>query len=174
MVRADAHRPAKVLAQHDKRREFLADALQLFGVLRVAVFADFEFFLIDVISWIHPDFFHPLGGFERGVGLEMNIGDEWHLAASGTHFAGNVFQVRRVNSRLRGDADDFAAGLSESEHFGDAGRRVAGVGSDHRLHTDRVMGTDTDISDHHLAGQTAGVVEQVWTIAQGSGRSHFE
>ena len=173
MVRTDAHRPAEVLTKRHQRRELLADAFEFLGVLTVAVFADLEFFLIHVVARIDPDFFHPLRGFERGVGFEMDVRHHRHLAARRAHLAGDVFQVRGVNFRLRGDPHDFATGLRQTQHLRDAGRGIACVGSDHRLHADRVVAADPDISHHHLAGDPAGVLEQVRAVAQGCGRIHF-
>jgi hypothetical protein len=88
----------------------------------------------------------------------------------------SFFGVMRIGTtndpRLGGDPHNFAASLGECEHLGDAGRRVAGVGGDHRLHADRIQATEADISDLHLAGQTALIMEQVRAVAQGRGWIH--
>ena len=172
VVGADAHHPTTILAKLHQRRKFLANAFEFLLVLRIGVLADFELLLVGVISRIHADFLHPLGGFERGIGLEMNISHQRHFAAGGADFAGDVLEVGGVDPCLGGDPHDLAAGLGECEHLSDAGGRVAGVGGDHRLHADRIQATEADISDHHLAGQTALVVEQVRAVAQGRGWIH--
>ena len=172
MIGADAHHPSKILAKLHQRRKFLADAFELLLILRVGVLADFELLLVGVISRVHANFLHPLGGLERGIGLEMDVGHQRHLAAGSSHFARDVFEVRGVNFRLGGDPHNFTARIREREHLGDAGGRVAGVGGDHRLDANRIRSAKTDISDPHFAGCTALVAEQVRAIAQGRGRIH--
>jgi hypothetical protein len=158
VIGADPHRATKVLAKVDQGRELLADALQLRLVLDVAVLSDLELLFVGVVAGVHPDFFHPLGGFEGGVRLEMDVRHQRHLAAGGAHLAGDVLQIRRINLLLRRDPDNFATGIRECQDLRDTGGRVAGVGSDHRLHADRVVAADADVSDPHLAGGSAVVV----------------
>ena len=159
MVGSDAHGAAEIFAEFDQRGEFGTDTVEFLLILGVGVLADFEFFLIGVVAGIDADFFHPFGSFESGVRLEMDVSDERHLAACGAHLAGDVFQIRGVDFRLCGDSHHFAAGVCEAEDFRDAGGGVAGVRGDHRLHADRVMRAYADVSDHHLAGDSAGVVQ---------------
>ena len=166
MVGADPHGAAEILAQQDQRGELLADALEFLVVLGIAVFADGELFLIGVIAGVDADFFDPFGGFEGGVGFEMDVGDERDVAAGGTDFAGDVLEIGGVGLGLGGDADDFAADLRQAQDFGDASRGVAGVGGDHRLHADRVRGAHGDVAHPHLAGRPAGVGEKVGAIGQ--------
>ena len=172
VVGADAHHPTAILAKLHQRRKFRTNAFELLLILSVGVLADFELLLIGVIPRVHADFLHPLGGFERGIRLEMNIGHQRHFAAGGADFAGDVLEVGGVDPCLGGDPHNLAAGLGKREHLGDAGGRVAGVGGNHRLHADRISATEADISDLHLAGQTALIMEQVRAVAQGRGWIH--
>ena len=104
----------------------------------------------------------------------MDIGDERHMAPGGTHIAGDIPEVGGVGLGLGGDADDFAAHLGEAQNFGDAGRSVPGVGSDHGLHAHRVPATDAQITHEHLAGGPAGAVEKVRTVGHGLLRGHLQ
>ena len=172
VVGADAHHPTTILAKLHQRRKFLANAFEFLLILSIGVLADFELLLVGVVSRVHADFLDPLGGFERGIRLEVNVGHQRHFATGGADFACDVFEVCGVDPRLGGDPHNFAASLGECEHLGDAGGRVAGVGGDHRLHADRIQATEADISDLHLAGQTALIMEQVRAVAQGRGWIH--
>ncbi len=113
VVGSDAHGAVEIFAEEDEGCEFLADAVEFLFVLGVCVFADFEFFLIGVVAGVDANFFDPFGGFEGGVGFEVDVGDEGCFAACGADFAGNVFEVGGVDFGLCGDADDFAAGVGE-------------------------------------------------------------
>ena len=173
VVGADPHRAAERLAELHQRDEFLADLGDFLGVFVVGVFADGELLLVDVVAGVDADLLDPAGGLERGVGLEMDVGDQRDLAAGGADLAGDVFQVGGVDFRLCGDADDLAAGLRELEHLGNAGGGVAGVGGDHRLHADRVPAADADVSDHHFTGLPPVVGQQVGAVSQQRVVAHF-
>ncbi len=97
----------------------------------VGILADFELFLVRVVPGVDADFLHPFRGLHGGVGFEMDVGDEWHLASGGAHLAGDVFQIGGEDFRLRGDANDLTTGIGKGEHFRDAGWGIAGVRGDH-------------------------------------------
>ena len=173
MVRADPHGAAQVPAHPHQRSEFLADPVEFLGILRVAVFANFEFLFVGIVAGIHTDFFNPLRGFKSGVGFEMNVGDERHIAACGADLSGDVFEVRGVNLRLCGDAHDFASGICKRQNLGDAGGGVACVRGDHRLYAHRMTGTHADVTHHDLAGEASGVMQEVRAVSQSCGGCHL-
>ena len=164
VVRADPHRAAEILAKQDERCELLAYPFQLRLVLVVRVFADLEFLLVSIVAGVHADFLHPFRGLHGGVGFEMNVGDQRHVATGGADFAGDVLKVGGINFRLRGDPHDFTTRLRQIQNLADAGRRIAGVGGDHRLHADRVFPADADISDHDLTRQPPGILKEIGAV----------
>ena len=107
----------ELLRLDDERREFFLDALQLGGVLLVVVFLDGKFFGVGVVAGIHADDFDPFHRFHRGFGLEMDVGDDRHVAALLAQFGDDVLQIRRVLHRRRGDAHDLAADGDEFERL---------------------------------------------------------
>ena len=148
------------LQQFHQRREFFLDALQLGGVLLVGVFLDGEFFGVGVVAGIDADHLDPFGRFHRGVGLEMDVGDNRHVAAARAQFGDDVLQVRRVLHRRRGDAHDLAADGDEFERLLHGHGGVHRVAGEHRLLHDRMVAADDDaavrgIADDDFAGFAA-------------------
>ena len=122
------------LAELHQRREFLLDALQLGRILLVGVFLDREFLGVGVVAGIDADLLDPLGRFHRGVGLEMDVRHDRHVAAARAQSAHDVLQVGRVLDRRRGDAHDLATDRRQFERLRDGRFRVHRVAGEHRLH----------------------------------------
>ena len=157
MVGADAQGPAQLLAQLDQRREFLLEARQLGGILLGGVLLDGEFLGIGVVARIDPHHLDPFGGLERGLGLEVDVGDNRDVAAARAQVGHDVLEIGSVLDRRRGDADDLAAGLDEFEGLSHALGGVHGVARQHGLDDDRMMAADDDaapprFTHDHLAG----------------------
>ena len=74
-------RPQLLAAPH-QRGEALVEALPARGVLRVGVFADGEFLFVGVVAGIDAHLLDPLDRLHRGLGQEMDVGDERHIAAT--------------------------------------------------------------------------------------------
>ncbi len=74
-------RPAQFFAQLHQRRKLLLNPAQFRLILVVGIFLDREFLGIGVIAGVDADHLHPPGGFQRGLGFEMNIGHNRHEAA---------------------------------------------------------------------------------------------
>lgn len=172
VVGSDAHGASEILAEKNQRGELLTDALEFLLVLGIRVFADFEFLFIRIVAGIDADFLDPYCGLHGGVGFEMDIRHQRHWATGGTHLTGDVFQVRGVDFGLGGDADDFTTGPRECQNLSDTGRGIAGVRGDHRLDTDRVVATDSDMSHHDLPGFPTGAGKQVWAVGERVGSDH--
>ena len=117
MVRPDAHVNAALLAKVDKLRKSLANPAQLSGVLLVRVFANDEFLRIRIVAGIDAHFFHPLRGFHRGFGFEMNVCDDRYIAASVTQTFHDIFEIARVFYCWRGDPHNFAAHFCQLDRF---------------------------------------------------------
>ncbi len=145
----------RCLAELHERREPLADAAEFGGVLLVGVFLDREFFAVRVVARIDAHFVHPLRGFHGGVGFEMDVGDDRHVAAALPQTSDDVLQIGGVFHRGSGDAHDLAADRDEVERLLDRSRGVHGVACDHGLHPDRVIAAEADVADHDFASATA-------------------
>src|SRR5207249_8012269 len=104
-------------AKIDQGREALADPTQLGRVLLARVFANDEFFRVSVIAGIDPDLVHPLGRFHRGFRFEMDIGDDWDIAAALAQTFRDIYQIARILHRGRGDADDLAANVRQFDRL---------------------------------------------------------
>ncbi len=146
---------AALLAEHHQRREPFADALQFGRVLLVGVFLDGEFLGVREVARVDAHFLHPLGRFHGGVGLEMDVGHDGHLAAAFAQARFDELQVARVLDRRRGDADDLAADRGQVERLLDARGSVHRVAGDHRLDAHRVVAADADAAHAHLTGAPA-------------------
>ncbi len=161
VVGADAHGDAALLAKGDQRGKPLADAGKLGEVLLVGILDDLEFFRVGVVAGIDADFLDPARGFQGGLGLEMDVGDDGDLAALGAEAPDDVPQIGGILDRGGGDADDLAAYFHKGERLADAGLGVHGVAGQHGLEPDGMGSADANVPDHHLTGGPAGI--GVWT-----------
>ena len=155
VVGADADRDATFFTEEDQRREGFADALQLGGVLLVGVLLDGELLGVREVARIDADFFHPARGFHGGVGFEVDVGHEGHVATGFEQAALDVLQVGSVLDRRGGDADNLGTDVCQVERLLDAGRSIHGVAGDHGLHPDRIAAADAHLTDADLAAGTA-------------------
>ena len=140
--------------------KLLANALQLRRILLVGVFDDRELLRVGVVARIDPDLLDPLGGFHRGLGFEMDVRHDRHMAAPRAQSPDDVLQIGRVLDRRRGDAHDLATDLGQLEGLRDRGLGVHRVAGDHRLDANRVAAADADLADHHFARQTRAHSEE--------------
>ena len=120
----------------------------------IGVLDDLEFLRVGVITRIDPDFVDPFGRFHRRLGLEMNVGNDRHVAAALAQTARDMLQVRCVFHRRRGDADYLAASRGQFHRLRDGRFRVHGVAGDHRLHANRIFAANPDPPDLYLARHT--------------------
>ena len=157
----------RCLAEIDQRLEGLVDAGEFLLVLVVGVFADGEFLFVGEVAGIDADLLDPLRGFHGGVGLEMDVGDDGHVAPGGEELGLDVLEIGGVLDRRRGDADDFAADLDEVEGLLDAFAGVHRVAGEHRLDADGVGAADADFADLDLAGKAALIVVGIMAIRDG-------
>ena len=168
MICANAHCDSARLAQLDKRRKPLTDAIQLSRVLFVTVFADDEFFRICVVAWIDAHLFHPFGRLHRCIGLEMDVGDDRHIAAALAQTLYDVLKIARIFHRRRRNSNNFAARLCQLYGFLDRRLRVHRVAGNHRLHTNRIVAADSDVTHLHLARFTPVITKRINAIVHES------
>ena len=114
-----------------------------------------NFLLSAKLPGIDAHFFHPPGGFQRGVGLEVDVGHDGHVAAAFEQAALDKLQVARVLDRRGRDPHDLAADRREVHRLLDARLGVHRVAGDHRLDADRVVAADAHLADHDRAGAPA-------------------
>src|SRR5207249_2543990 len=112
----------------------------------------------------------PLRGFHRGLGLEVDVGDDGDVAVAGTELANDALQVGRVLHRRGGDADDLAADGHEVERLLYARGGVHRVAGEHRLDDDRMAAADDDaaaggITDDDFARVAAAEEERRFAVA---------
>ena len=150
VVCSDTHGTPQFLAELHERNELEADPCEFLVVVRVRVVTDFEFLPVGVVPGIDPDLLHPPGGLKGGVGLEVDVGHEGHLASGRPHPVPDVLQVSGILAGLGGDAHNLASRLCQLEDLPDAGPGIAGVGRDHGLDPDRVFAAHPDLADHHF------------------------
>ena len=146
VICADAHRASVLLAKFHQRREAFANAAQLGFIFGVGVFLDREFFRVGVVAGVDADFLDPLRRLHRGVGFEMNVGDERDVAAALAQSGDDVLEIRCVFNGWRGDADDFTADGEEVECLLDGRGGVHRVARDHALHAHGIFAADGDSS----------------------------
>jgi len=157
VIGADAHGDAAILTKLDQGGEALADAGKLREILGIGILDDLEFLRVGVVAGIDADLLDPAGGLERGLGFEMDIGDDGDVAALGAEPVDDVLEIGGILDGGSGDADDLAADIDQGERLADAGVRVHGVAREHGLEPDGIGAADADGADLYLAGWAAGV-----------------
>lgn len=167
VVGADAHGDLPRLAQIHQGLERLVDPGQFLLVLVVGVFADGELLLVGEVAGVDAHLLDPLRGLHGGVGLEVDVGDDGHVALGGEQLGLDVLEISGVLDRRRGDPDDFAADLDEVEGLLDALAGVHGVAGQHGLDADRVGPAQADFADLDLAGKAALIVVRIMAIRDG-------
>ena len=88
-----------------------------------------------------------VGGLERALVVEMDVGDDRHAARRGRSACSAAVDLD-VGA---GDADDVGAGLLAAADLVDRRLGVGGRRVGHRLHGDRRVAADGDVADHDLA-----------------------
>ena len=160
VVGADAQRAAELLAAPHQRPEARGGVLHLFAPIGVAVFADGKLLLVGEVARIDAHLLDVLGGDQRGVGREMDVGDERHGDPAPPQLAADLREVLGLLEGGRGDARDLAAGLHHALDLRDGRERIERVGRRHRLQAQRIRAADADVADADLeAGPAARPVD---------------
>ena len=155
VIRSDSHGDTPGFTNLDQWGEAFANATDLGGVFGVRVFANVEFFGVSKISGIDANFLDPARRFEGGLGLEVDIGNERHMASNGIQGGADVFEIACVFNGRGRDAHDLAAYLNEPERLLHAGIGIHRVTGEHRLDADGIFSPDGRSAAFHFAGRTA-------------------
>ena len=134
------------LAQLHQRSEFGFDAFKLFPILFIGIFPDLELLGIRIIAGIDSNHLHPFGCLHGCLGFEMNVSNQWHVAALVPESLGDVFQIGGMPYRLGRDADQLTACLSEIQSLLHAGLGIQCITGDHALIHDGVVPTELQLS----------------------------
>ena len=170
VVGADAHGGAVLLADAHQRGEAFTDALQLGGVLGIAVGAHVELLLVGVVAGVHPHLFHEARGDLGGVGGEVDVGHQRSVEARGTDALADLGEVLGLLAAGRGDADQLTPRLDHPDALGHGGVGVHRVRGGHALHPDRVVAPDADAPDAHGTRPPPPVGGQAGRVGPGSER----
>ena len=160
----DAHGNPAFLAKIDKWRKALANPIQLRGVLLIGVFADDEFLGVGVVARVNPHLLDPFRSFDRRFRFEMDVGDNRHIAAALAQTLRDILKVARVFHCGCGDSNDLTACIRELDRLLDRRLGVHRVTRDHRLHTDRVVTADADVTHLHLARLAAVINKWIFAV----------
>ena len=77
----------------------------------------------------------------------MDVGDQWHVALSGTKLLGDFAEGSGRGFIGCCDTDDLAACFSQGERLRHGGVDVLRISGRHRLNANRVVAADSDIAD---------------------------
>ena len=153
-----------LLAEQHQRCKSLTHTLQLLLVFQVGIVTLDKLLLIDEIAGIHTYLLHPLGCLHSSIGLKMNIGHERHLATGGTQLACHMLQIRGMHFCLSRQADNLTPRLCQSQSLLYTSRRIERGSRKHRLNTNRIGTTQTNIAHLHLTSQAAIVLKKIGTM----------
>ncbi len=160
VVRSDPQGAAVCLQARDERNQPLPDSLDLTRVLGVRVLPNREPLAVGVVSRVDPDLLHIVRRYERGRWREVDVGHERNSEAPASQpilDSGEVLGGLQVRD---GEADQGAAGGSESGDFVHDHRGVEGVRNRHRLNQNRMVSPDREITDPNHPARPA------WALAQ--------
>lgn len=102
---------------------------------------------IDVVAGVDSDLLTVESSDVGDLGVEMDVGDEWCHDALRLECGGDVLHVLGFAHALGGEAHQLSAGIDDAACLCHAGLSVVGVGSGHRLHTDRFGATYGQVTD---------------------------
>ena len=148
------------LQRRTSGRKRAGRALHLFAPLGVAVLAHRELLLVGEVARVDAHLLDVLGGDQRGVRREVDVGDQRHADAAPPQLAADLREVLGLLERGRGDARDLAAGLHHALDLRDGRVRVERVGRRHRLHAHGVRAADADVADADFEGAAGGAARR--------------
>ncbi len=166
MIGTNAHGDSALLTQLDQRRKLLADAFDFCRILGIGIFTNFKFFGVSIVAGIDTHLIYPFGSLEGRFRLEMDIGNNRHITTGCSHPGHDMLEVSRIFDCRRSDPHYLAADFRQTQRFGNALLRVHRVTSQHRLHPDRIIATDPNLTNHHSTRSTARVSIRASAVAQ--------
>ena len=85
----------------------------------------------------------------------MNVRDQWNLATCSAERVANGFEVAGILHGRRGDTDDLATGLSQTERFFHASCGIHRITRQHRLDADGISPPYSGATSFDLTAGTA-------------------
>ena len=154
MVYANAYGGVVLLAYIEKWNEALLKLLELFGILGIGIFNLLEHTgRVDIVARIDT---HLLGIESRNVGyigVEVYVCHKRSVEAVGTKLCVDVLKILGFASSLGRKAHQFAASLDDAFGLFHTRSGVVGVGSGHRLNTNR--GVAAKLYGSYLNGRSS-------------------
>ena len=164
MIGTDTHRRAVLPTDADQGRESFPDPVDLFLIVGIGVFYEFELLLIDVIARVDSDFLHDACSDLRGIRCEVYIGYQRGVVAPATKFVADHLQVLRFLLGGGGDAYQFCTRLDASDGLLDRGDGIHRIGGRHGLHPDGMAIAQQQITDPDFQGFQALIGREGGTI----------
>src|SRR5512133_1506917 len=94
----------------------------------------------------------------------MDVSDDRHIAPALAQTFDDVLEIPRILHGRRGDPDNFTAGFCQLDRLLDRRLGVHRVAGDHRLDTDRIVSADADVSNLHLACDSAMINKWIFAV----------
>ena len=156
-----------LLTDVEKWHELSFNLCQFFSIFSIGVFEMLELACgVHVITWIDTHFFGMKGSLISNVGIEMHVGNEWHMATTSTETFADGLEVLCLLYSLRGEAHVFTTSLHNAKCLRDAGIGVHRGSVGHGLHTNGVSASKRGAPYMNFVGGTTLVVEKRIPIAR--------
>ena len=148
MIHSDAHCRMMLLTDIQERNEFTLYLLQFVGIFFISIFKMFERATgINIVSGIDS---HLLAVLRRNIGSmcsEVNIGNKRSVISLCAQCGRYILHVLCLTNTLRGEAHQFASGINNTLCLLHRCLGIVSVCGCHRLDTDRIITTDSNITD---------------------------
>ena len=165
VIGADAHSGVMRLTNLYQRGHPLPYPLQLvlillLGELQLASIA------VGVVAGVNAHLLHQRGGHLGGLGVEVDVGHQWHLAAALQQLLLDAAEVLGSLHIRRGDTHQLAAHLHHTEGLLHSGLRVHRVGVRHALHPYRRTTAQREVSylDFSAHNETVLTINNITAI----------
>ena len=137
----------------NKRYELRLYLLQFFGIFLVSIFQMLESTTgINIVARVDAYLLAILCSHISGVSSKVDIGYERRIVSVSLQTGRDMLHILCLPGALRGETNQFTTGIDDTLGLRHAGLGIIGIGSGHRLDTDRIVTTYSDIA--HM-GHTA-------------------
>ncbi|CRH71849.1 Uncharacterised protein [Chlamydia trachomatis] len=162
VIHSQSHGSAMTLAQVDKGHQCVANALQLDLVFLGRVGEAFELAgRVDKVAGIDAHLVGHFGCLKSGLGVEMNVGNERHVATCFTQCSAYFAYALSLAHALGCESHIVASCLCNALALLKAIFNVVGVGVGHRLHPHKVVAAQWRVGYLHSSGGASLIVEVV-------------
>ena len=150
MVDTDADCCMMLLADVEEWHETLANLLYLLCVFLVGVFEFLECASrIDIVAWVDAHLLDNACCHISHIGIEMDVGHQRHVVAISTERLLDVGEVQCLLGALSCESHDVGTCIDNALDLCHRSFGVVGIGIGHRLNTDGIVATNSDLS--HIA-----------------------